>query len=324
MISVSNLSKRFGQFVAVDNLSFEVQPGEVLGVLGPNGAGKTTTMRMVTGYVPPSAGRVRIGGHDLYDRPVAAKKLIGYLPENPPLYPEMTVGRYLRFVAALKDVPQARLTSAVGQAVSRTKLADVTDERIGTLSKACRQRVGLAQALVHEPPVLILDEPTSSLDPKQRAEVRDLIKELRGFHTVLVSTHILPEVSDVADRVVIMNRGRAMAVDTPQNLSGRLRAREVARLELVAPDIESEASGDAVQRICCGVPGVERVEIDRQSKPGLILAQLESSAGIDVRSAAAEAVVRQGWCLLSLSGETLSLEDIFLALAAEDAAPDAD
>ncbi len=324
MISVSNLSKRFGQFVAVDNLSFEVQAGEVLGVLGPNGAGKTTTMRMVTGYVPPSAGRVRIGGHDLYDRPVAAKKLIGYLPENPPLYPEMTVGRYLRFVAALKDVPQARLTSAVGQALERTRLADVTDERIGTLSKGCRQRVGLAQALVHEPPVLVLDEPTSSLDPKQRAEVRELIKTLRGYHTVLVSTHILPEVGEVADRVVILNRGRVMAVDTPGNLASRLRAREVACVELVAPDIESEASGDAVQRTCCGVPGVERVEIDRQSKPGLIVAHLESPAGVDVRSAAAEAIVRQGWRLLSLSGETLSLEDIFLALTADDATPEAE
>jgi ABC-2 type transport system ATP-binding protein len=319
VIAVSNLSKRFGQFVAVDNLSFEVQPGEVLGVLGPNGAGKTTTMRMVTGCVPPSAGRVRIGGHDLYDRPVAAKRLIGYLPENPPLYPEMTVGRYLRFVAALKDVPQARLTSAVGQALERASLTDVTDTRIGTLSKGYRQRVGLAQALVHEPPVLILDEPTSSLEPRQRTEVRDLIKGLRGYHTVLISTHILPEVSDVADRVVIMNHGRAMAVDTPQNLGGRLRAREVARLEFIVPD----PAGDAPQRLCSAVPGVERVEIDIQAGSGLVIAHLESPAGVDVRSAAAEAIVRQGWRLLSLSGETLSLEEIFLDLTADDAAPEA-
>jgi ABC-2 type transport system ATP-binding protein len=227
-------------------------------------------------------------------------------------------------VAALKDVPQARLTSAVGQAVDRARLTEVTDERIGTLSKGFRQRVGLAQALVHEPPVLILDEPTSSLDPKQRSEVRDLIKELRGYHTVLVSTHILPEVSDVADRVVIMNRGRAMAVDTPENLGGRLRTREVARVELIVPDGAAGTPGDIVQRLCSAVPGVDRVGIESQPGSAIVTAHLESAAGIDVRSAAAEAIVRQGWRLLSLSGETLSLEDIFLALTADDATPEAE
>ena len=232
MISVTHLSKKYGRFVAVDDLSFEVEEGEVLGFLGPNGAGKTTTMRMVTGFLPPSKGRVRIGGFDLFTDPVKAKQRLGYLPENPPVYPEMTVRRYLRFVAALKDVPSGSVKSAVGRAIERARLGEVADKRIAKLSKGFRQRVGLAQAIVHEPPVLVLDEPTSSLDPKQRFEVRELIAELRGKHTVILSTHILPEVSEVADRVVIINRGRVMAVDTPARLSERLRGRDVVRAEI--------------------------------------------------------------------------------------------
>lgn len=302
----------------MDNLSFEVQEGEVLGFLGPNGAGKTTTMRMITGYLPPSHGRVKIGGNDLYDRPVEAKRLIGYLPENPPLYPEMTVRRYLRFVGALKDVPAGKMRAAVDRAIERTRLGEVADKRISKLSKGFKQRVGLAQALVHEPPVLILDEPTSSLDPKQRTEVRELIAELKGSHTVLLSTHILPEVSGLADRVFIINRGKVMAVDTPEHLGERLRAREIVRLEIALPGEVGGAPRDAIQAAFAGLPGIARVEAAETSS-GTMLVQVETPVGVDLRSAIAEVVVGRRWKLLSLAGESLSLEEIFLALTGETA-----
>lgn len=316
MISVTNLSKKYGRFVAVDNLSFAVQQGEVLGFLGPNGAGKTTTMRMITGYLPPSAGRVTVGGNDLYDRPVEAKRLLGYLPENPPVYPEMTVRRYLRFVGALKDIPAGRLSAAVDLAIERTRLGEVANKRISKLSKGFKQRVGLAQAIVHEPPVLILDEPTSSLDPKQRSEVRELIAELKGRHTVLLSTHILPEVSEVADRVFIINRGKVMAVDTPEHLGERLRARDVVRLEVA---VAGDAPSVAVRAALAALPGVTNVDAS-DTPAGTVRAELETPVGVDVRSAAAEAVVGRGWKLLALTGESVSLEAIFLALTADEAA----
>jgi ABC-2 type transport system ATP-binding protein len=318
VISVTSLSKKYGRFVAVDNLSFEVQEGEVLGFLGPNGAGKTTTMRMITGYLPPSHGRVKIGGNDLYDRPVEAKRLIGYLPENPPLYPEMTVRRYLRFVGALKDVPAGKMRAAVDRAIERTRLGEVADKRISKLSKGFKQRVGLAQALVHEPPVLILDEPTSSLDPKQRSEVRELIADLKGNHTVLLSTHILPEVSGLADRVFIIDRGRVMAVDTPEHLGERLRAREIVRLEIALPDDVGGVPRDVIQAAFTSLPGVARVEAAETSS-GTMLVQVETPVGVDLRSAVAEVVVGRRWKLLSLAGESLSLEEIFLALTGDTA-----
>ncbi|MDO8836358.1 MAG: ABC transporter ATP-binding protein [Vicinamibacterales bacterium] len=318
MISVTSLSKKYGRFVAVDNLSFEVQEGEVLGFLGPNGAGKTTTMRMITGYLPPSHGRVKIGGNDLYDRPVEAKRLIGYLPENPPLYPEMTVRRYLRFVGALKDVPAHKMRAAVDRAIERTRLGEVADKRIAKLSKGFKQRVGLAQALVHEPPVLILDEPTSSLDPKQRTEVRELIAELKGSHTVLLSTHILSEVSEVADRVFIIDRGKVMAVDTPEHLGDRLRAREIVRLEVALPGDVGGSPRDVIQAALVAMPGVSRVQATETSS-GTMLVQVETPVGVDLRSAVAEVVVGRRWKLLSLAGESLSLEEIFLALTGDAA-----
>jgi ABC-2 type transport system ATP-binding protein len=318
VISVTSLSKKYGRFVAVDNLSFEVREGEVLAFLGPNGAGKTTTMRMITGYLPPSHGRIRIGGHDLYDHPVDAKRLIGYLPENPPVYPEMTVRRYLRFVGALKDVPAKRLESAVGRAIERVRLGEVANKRISKLSKGFKQRVGLAQAIVHEPPILILDEPTSSLDPKQRSEVRELIAELKGRHTVLLSTHILPEASEVADRVFIINRGKVMAVDTPAHLGEGLRAREIVRIELVPAVEDGRPAADVVREALSGLPGVTRVDVTMATS-GSCLAQIESPVGIDVRSGVADAVVGRRWKLLSLAGESLSLEEIFLTLTGDEA-----
>ena len=317
MITVTHLSKKYGTFVAVDDLSFEVEHGEVLGFLGPNGAGKTTTMRMVTGFLPPSTGRIRIGGFDLLEDPVKAKRCVGYLPENPPVYPEMSVRHYLRFVAALKDVPASRMKTAVGLAIERARLGEVADKRISKLSKGFRQRVGLAQAIVHEPPVLILDEPTSSLDPKQRYEVRELIAELKGKHTVILSTHILPEVSEVADRVFIIDRGKVMAVDTPARLGERLKGRDVVRAEIAGIDATDAAARAAVQAALAGVAGTLGVALDAGAA-GTLQARIESEVGVDLRADVAALVVGRGWRLLGLAGETLSLEDIFLKLTSDE------
>ena len=313
MIRLSHLTKKFGAFTAVDDLCVDVREGEVVGLLGPNGAGKTTTMRMITGFMPPSKGRVSIAGFDLYDHPIQAKRKIGYLPEQPPLYPDMTVRKYLAYVAALKDVPSASTKAAVALAIERAHLDDVAGARISTLSKGFRQRVGLAQAIVHEPPVLVLDEPTSSLDPQQRYEVRELITALKGRHTVILSTHILSEVSDVADRVVIINRGKVMAVDTPANLAGRLRACESVRLEIGARAVVSAVSPDEVRESLAALPGVRDVRV-HLNLSGTIDARLESGVGVDLRAEAAALVTGRGWPLLGLSGESLSLEEIFLAL----------
>jgi ABC-2 type transport system ATP-binding protein len=310
VITVENLTKRFGAQVAVDSLSFSVQPGEVLGFLGPNGAGKTTTMRMVTGFTPPTSGRVTIDGFDLLRNPIEIKRRIGYLPENPPLYPELTVRRYLEFVADIKDVPRGKRSDQVEQAIARANLGEVSEKRVGKLSKGFRQRVGLAQAIVHEPPVLILDEPTSSLDPKQRVEVRDLIAALRGRHTVLLSTHILPEVSQIADRVIIINRGKVMAVDTPGNLSRRMRGGE-----LVIVDVTGAAPAD-VEQLLAQVPGVTQASTTEAA--GIVTARVEAGAGADVRADIAAAVVARGWRLHGLRTEALSLEEIFLKLTQEE------
>jgi ABC-2 type transport system ATP-binding protein len=271
-------------------------------------------MRMITGFLPPSKGRVKIGGFDLFEDPVKAKQRVGYLPENPPVYPEMSVRRYLRFVAALKDVPPGKMKNAVGLAIERARLGEVADKRISKLSKGFRQRVGLAQAIVHEPPVLILDEPTSSLDPKQRFEVRELIAELKGKHTVVLSTHILPEVSEVADRVFIINRGKVMAVDTPARLSDRLRGREVVRVEIGGPAVSSQ---QAVLQAFAAVAGVCRADLETTAA-GTFQARIESDVGVDVRAEVAALVVGRGWKLLGLAGESLSLEDIFLKLTSDE------
>ena len=317
MICLSHLTKRYGAFTAVDDLSIDVREGEVLGLLGPNGAGKTTTIRMVTGFLPPSKGRVTVAGFDLYDHPIQAKQKIGYLPEQPPLHAEMTVYRYLAFVAALKDVPAGRTKTAVRLAIERAGITEVAGKRITTLSKGYRQRVGLAQAIVHEPPVLVLDEPTSSLDPQQRAEVRQLILDLKGRHTVILSTHILPEVSEVADRVVIISRGKVMAVDTPGNLAGRLRARDAVRLEIGAPAGADTVSPGRVREALAALPGALGIRVDIGAA-GTITARIESEVGVDLRAAAAAMVTGRGWQLLGLSGEPLSLEDVFLALTRTD------
>ena len=247
MIEVQHLTKRYGPFTAVDDVSFSVGSGEILGFLGPNGAGKTTTMRVITGYMPASEGSVTVAGFDVFTAPIEAKKRTGYLPETPPLYPDMTVRDYLTFVARIKNVPSREVRTRVDEVMKRTHVADMAARHCGKLSKGYRQRVGLAQALIHNPDVLVLDEPTAGLDPKQIIESRQLIKELGGSHTVVLSTHILPEVSQTCQRVVIINKGKVVAVDTPDNLTARLRGSETMFLQVHAPgaDVAAALAGGA-------------------------------------------------------------------------------
>ena len=241
MIEVQHLTKRYGRFTAVDDVSFRVERGEILGFLGPNGAGKTTTMRILTGYMPATEGKAVVAGFDVFDQPIEAKRRTGYLPETPPLYPDMTVGEYLTFVAKIKGVPSAERRARIQTIMERTRIADMAKRACGKLSKGYRQRVGLAQALIHNPDVLILDEPTAGLDPKQIIETRQLIKELAGDHTIILSTHILPEVSQTCQRVVIIAKGKVVAVDTPDNLTARLRGSETMYVQV-----------DAARRRCDG------------------------------------------------------------------------
>ncbi len=310
MIEVEHLTKRYGPVTAVQDVSFQVHKGEILGFLGPNGAGKTTTMRVLTGYMPATDGRVVVAGHDVFEQPVEAKRRIGYLPETPPLYPDMTVREYLQFVAKIKGVPKGDRKARVEQVMVRTWVADMAGRACGKLSKGYRQRVGLAQALIHNPDVLVLDEPTAGLDPKQIIETRRLIKELAGDHTIILSTHILPEVSQTCDRVVIINQGRVVAVDTPHNLTRRLRGAETMFVQ-----VDGARATDAAAALA-KVPGVVRVAPADNAATGAF--EVESEKGRDVRRELAKAVVLGGHDLLELRPTRVSLEDIFLSLTTEE------
>src|SRR5579862_858992 len=234
MIKVEGLTKRYGRNIAVDNISFEVEKGQIVGFLGPNGAGKTTTMRVLTCFMPPTSGTAQVAGFDVIEQPMEVKKRIGYLPETPPLYPEMEVVEYLSFVGRLKGVPASSLARRVDEVAEKCAVADVKHKLISKLSKGYRQRVGLAQAIIHNPDVLILDEPTSGLDPHQIMETRDLIKGLAGDHSIILSTHILPEVEQTCERVVIIAKGKLVATDTVENLTSRLRGAETVSVEVMA------------------------------------------------------------------------------------------
>jgi ABC-2 type transport system ATP-binding protein len=312
VIEVQHLTKRYGPVTAVDDVTFRVERGEILGFLGPNGAGKTTTMRVLTGYMPPTEGKALVAGFDVLEQPVEAKRRTGYLPETPPLYPDMTVRDYLAFVARIKGVPRNDRKSRVGAVMERTRVADMAKRRCGNLSKGYRQRVGLAQALLHNPDVLILDEPTAGLDPKQIIETRRLIKELAGDHTIILSTHILPEVSQTCQRVVIINRGRVVAVDTPENLTARLRGSETMYVQV-------DAMGADVEGALRTVPGVTRVAV-ADSREQVVGLEVDSERGRDVRRELAAAIVTRGWGLLELRPMRMSLEEIFLSLTTEDVA----
>ena len=310
MIQVDGLSKRYARNVAVDNISFAVEKGQIVGFLGPNGAGKTTTMRVLTCFLPPTTGTANVAGFDVMRSPMEVKKRIGYLPETPPLYPEMEVGEYLRFVGKLKGLPKAELTRRANDAMDRCAVADVRGKLIAKLSKGYRQRVGLAQAIIHNPDVLILDEPTSGLDPKQIHETRDLIRSLAGDHTIILSTHILPEVEQICERVIIISKGKVVATDTVQNLTNRLRGSEAVAVEVVAPHGVSE--GDVHRRLE-QVAGVSRV-LQRDSRGARYVFEVESLQGRSVRADIARAVVSANWELHELRSVAVSLEEVFLQL----------
>ena len=313
MIHVHELTKRYGAIAAIDRIGFDVAPGEILGFLGPNGAGKTTTMRIVTGFVPATSGTVSVAGYDVFEHSLEVKRRIGYLPEQPPVYPELTVSEYLRFVGRIKGLARRALSAAVDRVLASCGLADVRGRRIGNLSKGYRQRVGLAQALIHDPPVLILDEPTVGLDPKQIIEVRELIRGLGGAHTVILSTHILPEVTATCQRVVIINEGRIVAVDTHAGLAARLRRSEKIRLTLT----RAGADAEAVMR---GLPHVLALGPESADGSGGRSWLVEAELGHDIREDLSRCAVSRDWGLVELRPVTLSLEDVFLKLTADEAA----
>ena len=309
MIEVSHLSKQYGDVVAVEDVSFSAEKGVILGFLGPNGAGKTTTMRMLTCYLPPSSGEAKVAGFDILEESMEVRKRIGYLPEQPPVYHDMTVGAYLRFVAKIKGVPGAHLNSRLDDTMEKTGVAHHRDTVIGHLSKGYRQRVGLAQALVHEPDVLILDEPTVGLDPKQIIEIREVIKGLGGDHTVILSTHILPEVSMTCSQLVIINNGRIAGEGTPESLMAQLKEGEVLRAHIDGP-------ADQINDILQSLEGV--LDVSSESGEGIYI--VTSAPGQDVRDALTKQVVDGGFSLRELRPLDMTLEDIFLSLTSEEVA----
>jgi ABC-2 type transport system ATP-binding protein len=313
LIEVQDLTKAYGPVTAVDHVSFSVQEGEILGFLGPNGAGKTTTMRILTGYLPATSGTAKIAGFDVTTDSLAARGHLGYLPEVPPLYPDMSVEGYLDFVLRIKNVaPDNKRRSRITDALEKTNLGDKRQELIKRLSRGYKQRVGLAQALVHDPLVIILDEPTVGLDPKQIIEVRHLIKSLAGTHTIILSTHILPEVSMTCDRVVIINKGKIAAIDTPQNLTSQLRGGQRIFIEAQAPE-------KPLEEVLAQISGAGPIEVSPARASGRVTATIETAAGQDIRSLVAAKVVEKGWPLYELRGVSVSLEDIFLQLTTDDA-----
>jgi len=300
MIEVSRLTKRFGDYTAVEDVSFTVEAGECVGFLGPNGAGKTTTMRVIAGIFPPTTGVVRVAGHDVGREPLAARRVLGYFPENAPYYPEMSVEGYLTFVARAKRIPRSKRPHFVEKAIDATSLHEVRRRLVGKLSKGYRQRVGLAQALLGDPEVLVLDEPTSGLDPGQVTEIRDLVKSLRGERTLLLSSHILSEVSQVAQRVVIIDRGRVVAEDRPEGLARRLAGEIRLCLRADAPTAELAA-------LAARIPGVHGIA----AEDGRVhLVARDETVVRDLSRAISE----RRWTLVELTHESLTLEEIFLRL----------
>jgi ABC-2 type transport system ATP-binding protein len=312
MIKVEGLTKRYARNVAVDNISFEVEKGEIVGFLGPNGAGKTTTMRILTCFLPPTSGKASVAGFDTLEAPMEVKKRIGYLPENPPVYPDMDVAEYLHFVGKLKGLASGVISKRVDEVMERCAVADMRKRLIGKLSKGYRQRVGLAQAIIHNPEVLILDEPTSGLDPKQIIETRELISSLAGDHTIILSTHILSEIENSCNKVIIISRGKLVATDSVANLTNRLRGSEAVNVEVIASVPDS-----AVKQLFEQVPGVSRVSF-KGSADGHHTFEVESLQGHNVRGDIARAVVQSGWSLNELRPVGFSLEDIFLQLTASE------
>ncbi len=312
MIEAQSLSRKYGDFTAVDDVSFAVDEGEIVGILGPNGAGKTTTIRMITGFLPPSSGRVVVGGKDLFGDPIPARRQIGYLPENVALYNEMRVGEYLAYRAALEGMSRVDARQAIGDAVDRCLLSEVAQQIIGTLSKGYRQRVGLATAILHRPDVLVLDEPTVGLDPKQIVAIRELIRELGESRTLLLSTHILPEVELLCNRVLIIDRGRIIDQGTPDRLRERWRGNPVLKVTIKGAPAEA-------REVLRGLTGVLSCEAEGE-EGGF---RVECQAEADLREAVFHLAVARGWALLELAERKASLEDIFVRLTTRDVATEA-
>lgn len=310
MIDAQGLTRRYGEFTAVDGISFTVDEGEIVGMLGPNGAGKTTTLRMITGFLPPTEGHLTVGGRDLFSDPVAARKEVGYLPESVALYPEMRVSEYLHYRAMLEGLSRGASKQRIPETVESCILGEVEHQIIGTLSKGYRQRVGLAAAILHHPKVLVLDEPTVGLDPKQIIAIRELIRELGHKQTLLLSSHILPEVELLCDRVIIIDRGRIVAEGSPEDLRQSWIGNTVLRVEL-------KAGPDGAPEALAALPGVVDVEV-LGGEPGRY--RLECTQGADPREAVFETAKAQGWVMLELAQERASLEDIFVRLTTQEAA----
>lgn len=311
MIEVRELTKSYGARRAINNLNFSVKKGEVVGFLGPNGAGKTTTMKIITGYMAPTTGSVQVAGFDVFENPIEVKKRIGYLPETPPVYGDMTVEEYLHFVANLKGVEKAKVKNLVERSLEKTSLGDVRKRLIQHLSKGFRQRVGISQALVSEPEILILDEPTVGLDPRQVAEIRNLIRELAGQHTIILSTHILPEVQASCQRIIIINQGMIVAEDTLDGLARRMQSsgRVIAKVRRSSAQLL-----DSLKK----VTGIQHVAAVPAPSNGSSILQIETNGTEDVQESVASYLVQQGAGLLELKAENFNLEDVFLRLTSSE------
>lgn len=317
MISADKLTKAFDGRTVVDAVSFNVEKGEILGFLGPNAAGKTTTMKMLTCFFPPTSGTVRVNGFDVIEQSLQVRRSIGFLPENVPLYTEMSVREYLEFAARAKGVGHLDRKNAVNSALERCNLESVEHQLIATISRGYKQRVGLAQAIVNDPPVLILDEPTVGLDPAQIKDIRELIKQLGQNSTVILSTHILPEVSLTCNRVAILSHGRILEEDSPDNLTRRMQKVSSVRVELDGPEQRAIS-------VLTGIKGVSQVVPIDGAEPGRTLVRVDAPRDVDVRREVANAIVQQGWGLLELTPDKLSLEDVFIDVVQHEAEHEAE
>jgi ABC-2 type transport system ATP-binding protein len=311
MIEVQHLSKIYGSTAAIEDVDFSVEKGEILGFLGPNGAGKTTTMRILSGFIPATTGTAKVAGYDVHEQSLDVRRNIGYLPETPPLYPDMTVEGFLRFVARIKGVPAGDRIKRVNWSIERCQLENKRKVLIRKLSKGYKQRVGIAQAIVHDPPAIILDEPTVGLDPKQIIEVRNLIKSLAGEHTIILSTHILPEVSMTCDRVTIINGGKVVATDTPDNLMSHLTAKGGYEIELEGDILSLES-------MLRDIPGITQVEIKSHSDNNRHFLSLTTDSDQEIGKDVAALLINQGLDLYEMKRTRATLEDVFLDLITEE------
>lgn len=313
MIEVQNLTKRFGQTLALDDLSFQMNKGEILGFLGPNGAGKTTTIRILTGYLTPTNGVARIAGMDISDHSMEARRRIGYLPETVPIYRDLTTREYLTFVTEMKQVEPKNRKSQLNRVIDQCGLKDVENKLCRNLSKGYRQRLGLAQALVNDPDILILDEPTTGLDPRQIIEIRELIRSLGGTRTIILSSHILPEVSQLCEKVIILNKGRLVAVDTPDNLDKNLGG-----VESITVSFTGESNSEGILNQLSILPGVTSLKLISKPDTLPVRVMIETSGESDVRPQLAKMIVDESWSLLELHRQTRTLEDIFIQLVTQE------